>query len=234
MSDMGLAQPEGNLRQLFDGTNSTVAMVSYGNDRGMIAEFFIEDRYQSFESTKEGRAIYKPIEMVRLRQAGNRYTDFITEVQMHDEPNKPSHPHRFPREWAAFKAQQEQVSDGTPLEMCKFITSHRVKELKAVGIHTAEKYAELPDSTIQNLGLGAPKEQAQCRAYLSTSDQDRAAQQAGALRAENERLANDLEIMKQQMAQLNQAMQDRMMNTGSIRMEPEVPHTRGPGRPRKE
>lgn len=217
----------------FEG-NATVAMVSYGNDRGMIAEFFIEDRYQAFESNRQGRAIYKPIEMVRLRQAGNRYTDYISEVQYEDEPNKPSHPHRFPREWAAFKSQQEQVQDGTPLEMCKFITSHRVKELKAVGIHTAEKYAELPDTTVQNLGLGARKERDQCIAYISTSDKDRAAQQAGALKAENERLHNDLEIMKAQMAQLNQTMQDRMMNTGSIRMEPEPSTHRGPGRPRKE
>lgn len=213
--------------------NSVIAMASHGSDAGLMAEFFVDDEYQSFQSEKEGRAIYKPVEKVRIWQPGNK-SDIIKHVQMEDEPNSPSHPRRFPRQWAAFKAQQTQVPDGTALELCKFIPSHRVKELKAKDVHTAEQFAALPDSVVQTFGMDACRLRDLCAAYIS--DDNRVAKLSSAL-AENATMKADLEAMKQQMADFNMRMSQQMYSEGKISETSVItnePAKRGPGRPKRE
>lgn len=210
--------------------NSVIAMASHGSDAGLMAEFFIEDEYQTFKSELEGRAIYLPVEKVRIWQPGNK-SDIIKHVQLKDEPNMPSHPNRFPRQWAAFKAQQTQVPDGTPLEMCKFIPSHRVKELKSKDVHTAEQFASLPDSTVQTFGMDACRLRDLCAAYVS--EDNRVAKLSAAL-AENNAMKADLEAMKSQLSQLSMANSNRRddqgFHTETLTDQPK----RGPGRPKKE
>ena len=217
---------------------SVVAMASHGSDANLMVEFFVEDVYQEYQSEKEGRAIYKPVNKVRIFAPGNK-SDIIKHVQMEDEPNSPSHPHRFPRQWAAFQAQQEQVPDGTPLEMCKFIQSHRVKELKAMHIHTAEQLASMSDANMQALGMDGRRLRDLCKAYVS---EDKGTKELSAALAREAAIKADLEAMKQQMAELNARMSQQLHAEGKIyesSVQP-MPESQGlelrrrPGRPRKE
>ena len=221
-----------------------VATVSHGSDRGLMAEFFVMDEYKPFRSAAEGIAIYEPVEMVRLSVPGAK-TDIIARVKFQDDVDGPSHINRFPNQYKAFKAQQEQVPDGTALEMCKFMPSHRVKMLKAQGVHTAEQYANVPDHIMQNLGMGASRERDLCRTYIGNDDEKtRLVSKALADAAE---MKEQMELMRQQMAEL------RAMSNGitPISIKPEVTIAplpgevfveapgpldmkRGPGRPRKE
>lgn len=215
-----------------------VAMASHGSDAGLHAEFFVEDVYQEFESEKQGRAIYKPVEKVRIF-APMAKSDIIKHVQYEDLPNAPSHPNRFPRQWAAFKAQREQVPDGTPLEMCKFIPSHRVKELKAQHLHTAEQMAGLSDMQIQDVGMDGRRLRDLCKAYVS---EDKGTQELSAALARENVLKADIEAMKVQMAEFNALMSQKMASEGVIYQSSvvEMPASqgqelrRGPGRPKKE
>jgi len=202
-----------------DFGGSLVAMASHGNDKNLMAEFFVEDVYQAFESEKEGRAIYKPVNKVRIF-APMAKSDIIKHVQMEDEPNSPSHPHRFPRQWAAFLAQQEQVPDGTPLEMCKFIPSHRVKELKAQHVHTAEQIAGMSDMQVQSIGMDGRRLRDLCSAYIS---EDKGTKELSAALAREAAMKADLEAMKQQMAELNSRMSHQLHNDGQIYASSVVP-----------
>lgn len=212
--------------------NSVIAMASHGSDANLHVEFYVDDVYQTFQSEKEGRAIYKPVNKVRIAQPGAK-TDIIKHVQMADEPNSPSHPNRFPRQWAAFLAQQAQVPDGTPLEMCKFIPGHRVKELKAQNIHTAEQLANVPDTILQTLGMGAMRERDLAKAYLS---EDAKVTALSAALAREAALKADMDALKAQMASLNSMMENRRDPEGLPHAETVTTESmkRGPGRPKKE
>jgi hypothetical protein len=206
-------------------------MASHGSDKDLEVEFFVEDEYQPFLSEKEGRAIYKPVNKVRIGPLGGK-SNIIKHVQMEDEPNSPSHPHRFPAHWAAFLAQQEQIPDGTPLEMCKFIPSHRVKELKAKSIHTAEQLANMPDSIIQTLGMGAHRERELTKAYLS---EDVKVAELSAALAREAAMKADIDAMKAQLEMLNMRNANQLHSEGAIYSQTlEETTKRGPGRPRKE
>jgi len=219
--------------------NAVIAMASHGSDANLMVEFFVEDVYQEFESEKQGRAIYKPVEKVRIFAPGNK-SDIIQHVQYVDETNRPAHPSRFPRQWAAFKAQQEQLPDGTPLEMCKFIASHRVKELKAMHLHTAEQIAAMSDAAIQELGMDGRRLRDLCKAFIS---EDKGAAELSAALAREAALRADMEAMKVQMAAFNERMAGQLHNEGQIysstlehvhASSPDHEVRRRPGRPKKE
>jgi len=225
-----------------------VGMVTHGTDKGLMAEFFVVDEYKPFQSEKEGRAIYEPIHMVRISAPGAK-TDIIQRVKMQDDVDGPAHINRFPAQWKAFLAQQEQVPDGTSLEMCKFIPSHRVKMLKAMGVHTAEQYADAPDSILQTMGMGAAAEREKCRTYLANDD-EKVRHLSKAL-SDAAEARDEAKMLKEQMADLNRRMAEMMANRGQIYQstleqvaplpgevfeEAPGPHEtrRGPGRPRKD
>jgi hypothetical protein len=223
---------------------SMVGMVSHGDDRGLHVEFFIEDVYQPFLSNKEGRAIYKPVEKVRVRGPASK-SEFVTDVfapppgpEDQDKSKRRSWADRFPNQYAAFKSQQTQVPDGTPLEMAKFLASHRVKELKAIDVHTVEQYANMPDAVVATLGMGANREKALCQQFLGNDD-EKVAQLSRAL-AENKVMQDDLQMLKDQLAQLNAQMASKMLHDPESNYKP-YPETveavipkRGPGRPPKQ
>lgn len=221
---------------------SMVATVSHGDDSGLHVEFFMDDVYQPFKSNKEGRAVYEPVEMVRVIAPGAK-SEYVCRV-FHPEPGPEDQDRvkrrdwaqRFPKQYEAFKSQQVQVPDGTPLEMAKFLASHRVKELKAANIHTVEQYANMPDSVVQTLGMGAGREKALCQQFLANDDEK--TRNLSRAMAEASEAKADVEMLKQQLAQLNAMMANKMASTGQI--YPETlesvpnPEKRGPGRPRKE
>lgn len=229
-----------------------IAMVSHGNDRGLMAEFFIMDEYKPFRSAQEGIAIYEPVEMVRISAPGAK-TDIIQRVRFKDDIDGPSHLNRFPSQYKAFKDGIEQVPDGTALEMCKFMPSHRVKMLKAQGIHTAEQFADCPDNILQTLGMGAARERELCRTYVGNDDEKTKLVSRALAQADDMKL--QMEAMKAQMEQLNRTMAEKLAANGQIYQStldavatpkaaplpgeefveapgPEL--KRGPGRPRKE
>lgn len=208
------------------------AAVTHGSDAALHVEFFVEDVYQEFESEKQGRAIYKPVEKVRITFPGAK-SDIIKHVQYQDLSDMPSHPNRFPRQWAAFKAQQAQTPEGTPLEMCKFIASHRVKELKAQNVYTAEQLANLPDTILQTLGMGASRERDLAKAFLN---EDTKLSELSAALASKKAMEHDMAALRAQLADLSAKVQTTFEAKGVMHEDiiPLEPVRRGPGRPRRE
>ena len=179
--------------------NGNSIHVSFGNDSGLFAEFFYELEKQEFASSQEGREIFKEVPMMRILFPGDKTKTIVRRVKMEDDLAGPSDPTRFPKQWALFKASQEQVPDGSALEMWPVLSKARVRELKAQHIHTVEQLASLTDGAGPNIGLDWRQLRDKARAYLDTAA---AGAEVSKLSAENEALKTDIEMMKQQIASL--------------------------------
>ena len=195
-------------------TDAQYFMVAQGDDRKLFVEFFLEPVYQEFESTKQGRPIYKDVEFVRIRTPGVTGSTVERAVKMDSDGVTPSDPERFPRQWQQFKNKQEQVQDGTRIEEWPPLKKSQVLELKAQGVHTVEHIAGLSDNNLGVLGLEARRLRDLARAFL-----DKAKEGAVLSRviAERDALKADVEALKAQFAELA-ANQPK----------------RGPGRPPKD
>lgn len=193
--------------------NQHVSVAQYGSDKGLFVEFYHEKVLQEFESTAAGRQIFKAVPHIIIHYSGGK-SDLRRKVKMEDDQHSPSDPHRFPRQWEAFQANQSQSQSGTPLEMVPWLTVEQVWDLKAQHIQTVEQLANLPDSGIGGMGWRDLRDRAQKFVAASTGDHAVVSQ----LEAENKNMKTDMEAMKAQLAEMSAMLMEK----------------RGPGRPRKE
>lgn len=165
-------------------------------------EFFMDAVENKAQSAKEGRPIFKDVEMIRIRIAGDPKTMLVapahdgssvrdpntnqrlTYAQLHAEPYK------------AFKDGVEYIGSGTPLSELPFITKAKAEELKRLNVHTAEALAGLDGQNLQKLGMHARPLKEQAEAYLA-----KAAGSADVtkLAGENAELKEQMEVLKAQM-----------------------------------
>lgn len=164
-----------------------------GGDEGLIARFFIEPVHLTFRSEQEGRPIYEDREFVEILIPGDKKS-------VHIQPATEYERQRFPREYAAFKASESmELATGTPLAQWPAMTRSMVKEFAASNVFSVEQLANMAESHLQNLGLGAREWSARARAYL---EQAKGNAVADALAAENQKLKDDLAAMQRQIADL--------------------------------
>lgn len=194
-------------------SGSHVFTALHGSDKGMVAEFYMEAVEQPFLSEQEGRPIYKQVPYIRLFAPGSK-SDIVRPVRLTEGGGVPPDNMRFPAQWAAFQSQQEQPQDGTPLAQWPMINKAQMLELKAGRIHTVEQLSAIPDSALQTIGMGARSLRDKALAWLSQAGDGA---EVSKLIAENASLKADLDMMKQQIADLAAAQSKR-----------------GPGRPRKD
>ena len=151
-----------------------------------IPEFYLKPVHSKFRSKQEGRPIYEDVEYVRIILPGNR----------RDTPEErvtQAHKDRWPQQYARFKAGQEQVVEGTPLEQWSYVGRSQIEELKHFHIRTVEAMAEATDATLQNF-MGGTQLREAAKAFLEqakgiapiTELQDQVRQ----LMARNEQLEN--------------------------------------------
>lgn len=166
------------------------------NEQSMVVPFFkTEAKYMEAASKAEGRPIYKDIELVEIRLAGERNyapTFPAHEVWKHVRGEPVTYAERFPKEYALFAAGKEQIADGTPLSELPFLTEGERATLRRLKVYTAEALASLEGANLKNLGPKAREFKSQAEAYLNRAS---GASQSVALAAE-------VETLKAQLAEL--------------------------------
>jgi hypothetical protein len=182
--------------------NQTIAVAKHGDDSSVHAEFYMRPFHMEAASVEAGRPIYQEKPYLRITFPSDRTKTWDQPVKMEDDGNGQSDPHRFPRQWQAFINQQEQIPDGTPLTEFPALSRSRVMELKAMGIHTVEQYAKVPDTA--DLGLGWKKERETCQTYLNRAVD---LSQFTKMQDENETLKADIAQLQQQIKELGRMMQ---------------------------
>jgi hypothetical protein len=176
---------------------NNVFSVSHGTDRNLIVEFYTDAEYQEFASTQSGSAIYKDVDMIRIKTPGMNGNTIERKVKLVDDQASPADPNRFPNQWRAFKLQQEQRPDGTPIEQWAALKKSHVLTLKAQGVFVIEQIAALPDTSLGILGLEGRRLREMAKSYL-----DKDAQQAALSMAlsDREKFRADLEALREQVS----------------------------------
>lgn len=172
--------------------------VQHGDDKGLFVEFSLEP-LQDMESTKiEGRPIFRDVEFVTIRIVGDTKTVVKRPIKKEDDNQSPSDMNRWPRQYAAFKNQNSQVLEGTPITEWAPVGRALAMELKAMNIHTVEQLAEVSDANLKWMGARALQEKA--KAYIASAKD-------GALVAKQ---AEEITDLKKQM----EAMQNQLAGLG--------------------
>lgn len=149
-------------------------------DRKLFVVFhkgFVMNEAKSLEA---GRPVHDDVDMITIRVPGQR-DSVVHRVNY-------THQQRFPRQWAAFKLNTEQIGTGTRLSEVPWLTPAQIADLKASNIQTVEQLAEMADANAHVfMGFHGLKQRAQ--AYL-----DAAAGAAPALKLQAELEKRDAEI----------------------------------------
>ena len=127
-------------------------------------EFYYEPVENKKASDKVGHPVYDDVEMVLVHQPGDRLN--IPNLRVDDEIRQ-----RFPRHYEAFKKAEEMPEvDGTPLEMWPGIKPAQVKTLKIMECHSVDQLAEIPDSILQDCGIGLMTLRTKARNWIEVRD----------------------------------------------------------------
>lgn len=193
----------------------TVATASHGSDENLFVEFYEDAVHLEARSREEGRPIYEQRTFIKIMVPGGK-TVQVREARTEYDPTDPQplDTERFPRQWAQFKANQEQIGNGTPLSEWSYLSKSQVMELKGLKIHTVDQLAAQSDAALANMGLGALDLRQRARAYL---DQATGGEVMAKLQTELEDTKHQLAALRAQFEQLGQPEEKR-----------------GPGRPKKD
>lgn len=174
-------------------------MASYGSDKTIMATFSEEVIKNEYKSNEQGRPIYDSFVQIELQYPGDNTKNFKKTFTMEDGDKGNIWTQRFPRQWAAFKSQHEQVPDGRPVETWAVLDKKRTMELKGMGYHTIEQVAAMTDMNGPKMGLDWRKLRDQAIATMKPED---GAVAISKLTQENEDLKNRLDTMEKQMQNL--------------------------------
>lgn len=143
------------------------AMQEHDRHRGdenlyvMFYKGHVEDREASL---KEGRPIFKDSEFIKIIVPGDKNNIIDRTVREEDK-------RRFPKQYQAFRNNEEEYISGTPLENWQYLSSAQVAELKYFGVRTVEQLANVNDSTGQNFS-GFNKLKKKAAEYIEASASD--------------------------------------------------------------
>jgi len=142
-------------------------------------------------SRTAGRPIFRNVEFVQVRIAGDRhYAPRFPAHTMWKRENGEviTYAQRWAEQYARFKADQEQIADGTPLSELPFLDEAQRATLKALRIYSAEALAALDGKPLKSLGMEGNKLKQKAKAYLETARDTalstRQAEEISTLRAE--------------------------------------------------
>lgn len=149
-------------------------------DRKLFVIFYKDVVKNEPKSTEAGRPIFDEIDLVKIITPGSR-DSFVGDATE-------QYQHRFPQQWARYKAGKPQELSGTPLNQLPWLGVGQIAEFNGVGCHTVEQLVGMPDSISQKfMGHHAIKQRAM--AYL-----EHAKAEAPTLKMEAELKKRDEEI----------------------------------------
>lgn len=176
------------------------------NNDALVVPFFKNVANQDeIASKKAGRPIFKDMEVVEIRIAGDRnFSPIFPAHSMWKRINgeEITYAERFPDAYERFAAGKEQVADGTPLSELPFLTEAKRAELRALKVYTAEALAALDGKNLTNLGGKGREMKNQAVAYLEKSGGT-----AGATA-----LAAEVEALKAELASIRSGEIDAAMD----------------------
>lgn len=146
----------------FTRTNSFGPESRGGRLAGLLPQFEMQSVPDPVASEREGRPIFKDVEIVQLLTPGNMLNIPVEKVTQ-------EHREQWPREYQAFKAGHEISADGTPLEQWPILRKSQVAELKAMHLFTVEHVRDMSDHVCQRF-MGGMRLRALAKAFLDDAE----------------------------------------------------------------
>lgn len=180
-----------------------VGVVQYGGgDQSQVVMFFLKPIRNQAKSVETGRPYFDDKVFVRIHPPGERLN--IVEREANDSDRR-----RFPIQWAQFKENSPQVSDGTPIDMLFAANPSIAAALKASGVHTVEQCAGLSAHAIETIGMGAQQWVNEAARYLEVANKGVKASQLKAMGEEKDRqitsLNHKIELLTEELTRLREA-----------------------------
>lgn len=180
---------------------------------------FHREAIQDNQATvREGRPIFKDMEMVELRFPGN--TNTVWDLPVTDE-----HRQKYARQYEAFLRGDEMAIDGTPIEQLTVLTRAQIKELKSLDIHTIEAAAGLSDLVIQRF-MGGYKLRELAKRYL---EQAEGLAPLALVIEENDKMKAQINAQASQLEELNRHLIGLQAQLNVYANAPKVPEYVPPG-----
>lgn len=166
------------------------SLIEDPEDAAIAVEFTIEPFPDPAKSADSGKPEFRDVEMVRIFIDKN--TVWYGEVT--DE-----HRERFAVRYAKWKKSKGVGISGTPLCEVSWLNRSTIASYNALNVFSVEQLANASDATLQDLGMGARANKEKARVYLKKASEDAADLK---LAGENVKLKNELEYLKQELAEL--------------------------------
>lgn len=176
-------------------TNLTPMMK--GDHPATFIRFYIGGVHSAAKSLEVGRPIYIDTEFIIITFSGDTKTV--------ERPITEADKFRFSEQYKLWKTDDVKAMEGTPLAELRFLSPATIADLNYHKVFNAEALAELPDTAVQAIGMGAQAWKTQAIAYLAES---KGGAEKKRLAAENENLKIDLAAMKQQMADMQKLVEE--------------------------
>jgi len=133
-------------------------------DENLYVQFFMHPMQDKAKTLEEGRPIFVDTEYIRIMVPGDKGNVIMREVRDDDRQ-------RFPKQYQAFKNDEAEIVEGTPLTQWNFVTAAQVEELKYFGIRTVENLATVTDTNAQKfMGINLLRQKA--REYIEATASD--------------------------------------------------------------
>ncbi|MGL4999521.1 MAG: hypothetical protein ACRC5T_11180 [Cetobacterium sp.] len=118
-------------------------------------KFYIEAVKDEEKTIEEGRSIFVDREYIKIIPVGDKNTVVCRPVKTNWDGGTPPDSERWTNLYTAFKNQQMQVTEGTPLNEWAVLSKSQVEMMKAANVHTVEQLTQVSDNNLNNLGMGA-------------------------------------------------------------------------------
>lgn len=128
--------------------------VEHGNDSNLFVEFEKQPVKNNFKSEAEGRPVFDEVEFITIHFAGDKTKKVHRKVTEEDKK-------RFKPQYQSFVENGKVSQVGFPIEEWAAITRSEAAEMKAIGIHTVESLAAMPETGLSWLGARSLKQKAE-------------------------------------------------------------------------
>lgn len=141
------------------------------------------------QSEIAGRAIMKTIEAVEIRFAGQKNYSPVVPVDgfwRRDGHKVQTYAERWPDQYRAFLMGDDQIADGSPLELLKpfGVTPSQLSLCRALKIHSIEALHGMQGDAVRNLGMAGNHLREMARRYMNSLPGAAQDDEIAALRAE--------------------------------------------------
>jgi hypothetical protein len=163
-------------------------------DEQLLVKFFTKSREDKTASKKEGRPIFKDVEYVDIKVAGNRSGGASRPATFADKQ-------RFPRHYAAYQQRIEAPMNGTPLAEWPLMTRTQVEELAYHNVKTVEQLVGMSDTLAANF-MGMNDLRRKGKQWLEHTEETSRINEIETLKASNDEKADRIVTLETQMLSL--------------------------------